>query len=77
LKKICNVGRDDCDLRVPVFLWAYRKVRKQMIGKRPFRLVYGKELVMKMDFILPSLHVAVITNISVSSVVEEILSQLV
>jgi hypothetical protein len=48
-----------------------------MIGKTPFKLVYGKEVVIPMEFILPSLGIAVITDISHSSVVEEILSHLV
>jgi hypothetical protein len=45
--------------------------------KTPFRLVYGQEEVMPMEFILPSPHIVAINDLSDSSTIEEILSQLV
>jgi hypothetical protein len=40
-------------------------------------LVYGQEVMMPMEFILPSLHIAVINDLSNSCAIEERLAQLV
>jgi hypothetical protein len=77
LTKICNIGRDDWDLRVLVVLWAYRKTNKKRTRKTPFRLVYIHEVFMLLEFIVPSLCIATITYHSDSCTIEEHLSKLV
>jgi hypothetical protein len=52
-------------------------IRKKFTGKTPSRLVYGKEAMMPMDFILPTLRIAMINDLSDSGGIEERLSQLV
>ena len=46
------------------------------MGNMKFRLVYGQEVVMPMEYIVPSLRFVPLTNMSDTSVVEEIFPQL-
>jgi hypothetical protein len=37
---------------------------KRLTKHMPFRLVYGKEVVMPLEFVVPSLRIAVVTQMS-------------
>ena len=60
LKKVCNVDRDDWDLKIPTVLWAYHTTCKRLMGKTLFKLVYGQEAIMPMEYIVASLQITTI-----------------
>lgn len=68
--------RDDWDLRVSELLWAYWTTCKTLTGHTPFSLVYGHEIVVPMEYIVPSLCTAAVTSLRISGAEVVCMSQL-
>ena len=59
LRKIVNENRTDWDTKLCSALWAYRKSFKTSVQPTPFRLPYGLEVVMSVEFQILSLCIQV------------------
>lgn len=77
LTKVCNINIDDQDLRIPIVLWAYRTTCNKLTGHTPFKVAYGQEVVMPMEYIVPSLRVIALTDMVDEETLNERLLHLV
>ena len=64
LKKVYNENCDDWYLKISTILWDYCTTCKWLTWKTPFTLVYGKEPVMPMEYVFPSLRIIAMTWMS-------------
>ena len=77
LTKACNISTDNWDLRILVVLWAYRTTCKKLTRYTPFKLAYGQEVVMLMEYVVPSLRIATLTNMADEETLTERLLHLI
>jgi hypothetical protein len=77
LMNICSVNKYDWDLRVPTVLWGYRTTCKNMTMQTPFKLVYGLDVLVPMEYLVPSLRIAAFIGMDDTRTMQYRLPQLV
>ena len=74
LTKVCTANHNDWDLNISAILWEYHNTCKRLTGKTPFKMVYGQEAVMPMEYIVPILCIAAATGMDDTGSLEECLA---
>jgi hypothetical protein len=64
-------------MRVPIVIWSYRTTCKKLTMQTPFKLVYGLEVVIPIEYLVPSLIIVAFTDMDATGIVQERITQLV
>ena len=59
LKKILQANKKDWDQKLDRTLWGFWMSYKVSIGMTPFWMAYGLESMVNMEFLVPSLRIAI------------------
>lgn len=76
LTKIVQKQPHDWDRKLVAALWAYRTAYKVTTHQTPFRLAFGQEAVVPLEFIVPSLRLAVEHDLDYHAVLKARLDRL-
>ncbi|MCO5593329.1 hypothetical protein L7F22_047339 [Adiantum nelumboides] len=76
LTKIFQNEPQNWDEQLQTTLWAYRTAYKVTTGMTPFRMVYGTEAVVPLEFAVPSLNMAEQYNMDFNTVLKARLEEL-
>ena len=76
IKRLVSKNNYDWDQKLDFALWAFRNAFKGFTGFTPFKLVYGLEAVVPMEFLVPSLRIAAENKLSLENLVNHRLDQL-
>jgi len=76
LNKVYDAQQTDWDLRIPVVRWAYRTTCKKLMAQTPPRLEYGENVVIPIEYSMPSLCIITPIDIMVRGASEEGITQL-
>ena len=66
----------DWDWKLVSALWAYRITFKVTTNQTPFRLAYGQEAVVPLEFMVPSLRIAVDHDLDYNAILRAKLEKL-
>ena len=77
LTNVCNANHDDWDLKISAVLWEYHTICKWLMGHTLFKLLYGQEAVMPMEYIVPSLRIVSATGMDNAEALEDCIAQLI
>lgn len=64
MKVLVSENRSDWEDKLDSVLWAFRTAYKVATGMTPFKLVYGMEAVVPMEYVIPSLRLAIQYHLS-------------
>ncbi len=59
LRRMVQDNKKEWDTKLDSALWAFRTAYKVSTGMTPFRMVYGLEAIVPMEFVVPSLRIAI------------------
>ncbi|KAL3692578.1 hypothetical protein R1sor_006229 [Riccia sorocarpa] len=76
LRKLVEKHRHNWDASVPSVLWAMRTAYKATTNHTPFHMVYGVEALVPMEFIVPTLRIAIEYSLNAEEGIQERLRQL-
>ena len=76
LTKNIHLHHKDCADRPPEALWAYRTTWRNTTGHTPYELVYGKQILLPIEFQIHTFRIAVELGIDLNKAQEQRVMQL-